>query len=202
MRGAARADDMTKEIDFDFWKDLSTLSVWEVAAMMNGYDPNWLARGEIVVNDYGEAPDLSDDERKLISAALTGDVDAVGAGSENPDRATWIKVDSLVPWLRGRGYAELAERLQACLAGQAGHAAGESDPVRRLRRLREMGGTAEKGRTHSGWKFKKLGELVAVEAQEKRGRSTDKTIRDDLIKAIKAEEALKREGQRASPLPI
>ena len=73
------------------------------------------------------------------------------------------------------------------------------DPERRLKRLREMGGSADY--FMGKWRFKGINELVAVEASEGRPRSSQKTVKADLEKAAEAERKAKKEGVTASPFP-
>ncbi len=75
-------------------------------------------------------------------------------------------------------------------AAQAEHATdaqAEPDPARRLRALRDLGGSVEW--FNSEWKIKRIGELERNEKAERRPRSDQKTIRGDLIKAAKDERA-------------
>jgi len=73
-----------------------------------------------------------------------------------------------------------------------GDAAPLPDPVRRLARLRELGGSATYRRNE--WKFTGIAALVATEKNEDRKRSDEKTIRADLREAAEAERDAKRAG--------
>lgn len=189
---------MNTRINFSKWGRLTTLRIWEVAAMMEGYDPDELAVGAIVINDHGDPPDLAHEERLLVSAVLTSDVRGVGEGLNNPDRHTLISLSSLCPWLERLGYGELVFRLKAGAEPDAPLHLIESEPERRLRRLRAMGGSAEWSARKSDWALKGIGELVAAEASEGRGRVSDKTVRADLVSALEAERAKQREGGDAA----
>jgi hypothetical protein len=68
----------------------------------------------------------------------------------------------------------------------------EPDPQRRLARLRELGGTAKWRRGE--WRFTGIKKLVEAEEAEGRERSSEKTIRVDLIEAAQAEADAKRAG--------
>lgn len=74
-----------------------------------------------------------------------------------------------------------------------------SDPVRRLNRLREMGGKASY--CMGKWSFTKTTALAAAEAREGKKRSSQKTIKADLEEAAEAERKAKRDGMAPSPFP-
>jgi hypothetical protein len=67
-----------------------------------------------------------------------------------------------------------------------------SDPQRRLRRLRELKGTATYARGE--WKFSGITALVESEQAERRKRSAEKTIRADLKMAAQSESDEKKAG--------
>lgn len=66
------------------------------------------------------------------------------------------------------------------------------DPERRLARLRELRGSATYRRNE--WKFKGISALVAIEKNEGRKRSDEKTIRGDLKQAAQSELEARRAG--------
>lgn len=68
----------------------------------------------------------------------------------------------------------------------------QSEPQRRLNRLRGIGGSAVK--KSGGWKFKLSDELIRLERAEGRPRSSPKTIREDLRAAAQAAEDERRAG--------
>lgn len=74
----------------------------------------------------------------------------------------------------------------------------QTDPQRRMNRLRELGGTVRF--RHGKWTFLGIGRLVKSELAESRPRSSEKTIREDLCTAAEDEKTAKREG-RPSPFP-
>jgi hypothetical protein len=81
----------------------------------------------------------------------------------------------------------------------AAQANPELDPARRLRALRELGGSLLWAR--SKWEIKRIGDLVRQEKAEGRPRSDQKTIRGDLHRAADDERAATRAGQAAAPWP-
>lgn len=74
----------------------------------------------------------------------------------------------------------------------------KSESHRRLNRLREIGGSAVK--KAGEWKFTRIQELIRLERDEARPRSSDKTIREDLRAAAQAEADEQRAGQLANQL--
>ena len=69
----------------------------------------------------------------------------------------------------------------------------EPDPARRLRALRDLGGSVQGFR--GNWEIKRIGELEHNEKAERRPRSDQKTIRGDLIKAAEDESEATSAGQ-------
>ena len=79
-------------------------------------------------------------------------------------------------------------------AGAAGGA--ESDPVRRLRALRALGGNVRWFR--NGWQITGIHDLERQEKAAGRARSSQKTIRGDLKQAAEDERAATKQGQPAA----
>lgn len=84
--------------------------------MMHGYEPSVAAW--IVVRDpenpddpRGAELDISNERRMLVSAVRAGDLTA-GSGFEGGDDRVEITVKSLIPWLRERGFTDLAGGLE------------------------------------------------------------------------------------------
>lgn len=92
----------------DFWRQFTSLSIWKMAALMDGVDPR--ALGDIVDRD-GHCIDLSDEEDKLKSAVLTQDILSIPANNVAPDQYTVISVSSTLHWLRRIGLSALADEL-------------------------------------------------------------------------------------------
>ena len=182
---------LNKSPNFAYWSQFSTLEVWQVAAMMFGVDPYAMSD---VTNQNGDALDLSDEERILTSAVMVGDITACPANPQAADGRTQVSVSSLISWLRQRGVDELADGLEAKKKGQVSFSSAVPDPQRRLDNLRKLGGSATYDRKNSRWKFTRISELIASEAAEGRARSSDKTVRADLVKAGNAEREAKSEG--------
>ena len=86
----------------------STIADWEIAALMQRANPDDL---DFVTNDQGDGVDLSYEKRMLISAVLVADLAAFPASGLPPDDDTHVAVGSLIPWLKTRGYRDLAEGL-------------------------------------------------------------------------------------------
>lgn len=169
--------------------------------MLEGYDPHEIAAGNVVVNDCGEGPDLSKNERILTSAVMSRDIVGCPTNPQTSDRHTQLSVASLLPWLRRHGYDDLAAGLETPEQGQANFSAEVPDPQRRLDRLRKMGGSATYRRQGGAWKFKGISALVNAEAVDAKPRSSEKTIRSDLVAAADAERLTKAEGSSPSPFP-
>lgn len=183
--------------NFEYWRKFPTLNVWEVAVLMAGLDPNTFVD---VADENGDAIDVSDSVRMLIAAVMTGAVVAFPADLQVAGHQTPLSVESLLRWLRSNGGNELATGLERSILPQATSVPQGvvSDQERRLSRLRDLGGSASYDKSSGTWKFKGISELIAAERHEGRGRSSDKTIRADLIAAADAERQLKSEGAFAN----
>jgi hypothetical protein len=94
--------------NYDYWRTHPTLKVWFIAAMMQGVDPRALAG---VTDGNGDALDLSEDIRLLVSASLVGEITAYPATGQLPNRETEVSTIGLPAWLRGRGYSTVADAL-------------------------------------------------------------------------------------------
>lgn len=93
------------------WGNFSTIAVWEIAALMQGEDPENLQ--DVVINSQGDGVDLSREKRMLTSAITVGDLIAFPSGDGALSSETQVELKSLIPWLRGRGYDALADGLDA-----------------------------------------------------------------------------------------
>jgi hypothetical protein len=128
-------------INFEKWKQLYALEVWQVAAMMGGYDPISLYMGEILVHDpdsdYGQAPDISWDERRLITAIQAGILRNLNANETVPSSKSSISLSDLIPWLEQEGFHELASGLKK--PNQNNYSETDSEPERRLQALEALG---------------------------------------------------------------
>lgn len=104
--------------NFDEWRMRDSMSVYEIACLMNGYDPRAMA--DAVVRDpanptspHGIPLDTAWDEDSLLSALDAGTLHSAPLNVIKPDKRTRISVESLVPWLRSKGYGDLAAELDA-----------------------------------------------------------------------------------------
>lgn len=102
--------------NFADWRDLPSIKIWEIAALMQGFDSRALADVAVRDPDYptssnGVAPDLSWEIKRLISEVITGGLKTAPAGAVAPNEKTEIARTSLVPWLRIKGYIDLADAL-------------------------------------------------------------------------------------------
>lgn len=83
--------------------------------MMRGYEPRVLSDVLVSSGDpldhHGVPLDYSDEERMLTSAVSVGELTACPPESNSPNGSTEIVVVSLIPWLRRRGYIDLAKGL-------------------------------------------------------------------------------------------
>jgi hypothetical protein len=90
--------------NFDEWRILPAIEIWEIAVLMHGYDPR--ALGDVIVGktdastDPQSGPlDTSWEEKRLIAAVHTNDLLSAPANVNAPDVHTKISVGSLLPWL-------------------------------------------------------------------------------------------------------
>lgn len=102
--------------NYDHWRKIATIKTWELAALMQGYDPRALS--DVVVETYGEfgkayvqPPDFSSDKRIINSAACAGLIQATDPNIELEGSHTKIVVSSLGNWLTSLGHENLAESL-------------------------------------------------------------------------------------------
>jgi hypothetical protein len=102
--------------NFADWRELPSIKIWEIAALMQGFDPR--ALDEVAVRDpeyptspNGIPPDLSWEIRRLTSAVKAGGLVTAPIGVFAPDDETEIEKTSLVDWLRTQGYVDLADEL-------------------------------------------------------------------------------------------
>lgn len=91
--------------NFDDWRMRDALSVYEIACLMNGFDPR--AMTDAVVRDpdnptspYGMPLDTSWDENLLRSAVREGELLSAPRGVLEPTANTEISRRSLLTWLR------------------------------------------------------------------------------------------------------
>jgi hypothetical protein len=102
--------------NFDDWRRLSSIKVWEIAALIHGFDPR--AAGDVAFPDpgdptspHGVPPDLSWEIRRLTSAIRAGGLTTAPTGIAAPNDETEILKTSLVSWLRTQGCVDLADEL-------------------------------------------------------------------------------------------
>lgn len=180
---------MSYSPDYDHWKKFDTLRIEDVAALMKVIDPR--AVGDIVVNGHGDVLDLSYEEAQIISALEAGLVRSFPASVASPNGHTKILKQELLPWLRSRGFVDLADQISGPTQVPDGMAKLD-DPARRLAALRALGGSVQKVGTD--WKFRGIKELVAQEKAAGNARSDEKTIRADLRRAAEDEQSARRAG--------
>lgn len=170
-----------------YWSEVETVKIWEAAAMLYGWDPRAIRDGEVVVNTDGDSPDLTDEERLLTSAVLSGTLEACPPNPNSPNRDTHLSTRSFVSWMKSHGYTPLADRL-------GGHRQAQQEPQRRLSRLQELGGSINKSRMGK-WRIDGLGALIAAEKADGYDRVSAKTVRGDLIEAAEHETGARAEGR-------
>jgi hypothetical protein len=192
--------------NFDDWRALTSIKIWEIAALMNGFDPR--AMTDVAIRDpnsptshHGVSPDLNWEIRQLISAVNTSDLITAPAGTAAPNGDTGILKTSLVSWLQKNRFVDLADELNIfpqsnslTLPETADPSAQISpSPERRLKALRDLGGQARWLGRNSGmkWRFTKIKALAAQEKNTKQPRCDEKTIRKDLTEAAEAENQAK-----------
>lgn len=183
-------------IDFSYWSGVSTITIWEAAAMMSGADPRAFAAGE-VVDRNGDFPDLSDDERRLTSAVRAKVLDTSdNQGGSAPDRRTHVLTASLITWFRQNGHANLATELE--YPRTQGANPSLANARRRLDRLRSLGGDCTYDKLDDKWNITGLKLLKAAEDDEGHSRTSEKTLRRDLVSAAEAE----LQARRTGPTPV
>ena len=202
--------------EYSYWRKFSALEIWEIAALMQGYDPR--ALGDVAVRDpdqptspNGVAPDMSTERKMLIAATLTRQLSSAPDNVIAPNEDTMVSVASLVPWLRIHDYDVLAAELDTdslvCSTPLPATLVLPppqplSEPERRLKALRDLGGSARwvrRGNISQKWCFTKISELTAQERHAGRARSDMKTIRKDLREAAAAESQAKTVRQSERP---
>lgn len=120
--------------NFDDWRQLASIKVWEIASLMHGFDPR--AGADVTVRDpydptspYGVSPDLSWEIRRLISAVSAGDLATAPTSVVTPNDETGILKSSLVPWLRAQGEVYLADELDTSSQTNGSTAAASTVPI-------------------------------------------------------------------------
>ena len=94
---------------FEDWRQYSALQILEIASMMQGIEPRVLSD---FVDSNGDGLDLSEEIRMLSDAVLTGDLTGYSTTGSSASSEIKIAVAGLIPWLRTRGYKELASGLE------------------------------------------------------------------------------------------
>jgi hypothetical protein len=102
--------------NFADWRRLSAIQIWELAALMHGFDPRAMA--DVTVRDpydpeslHGVSLDTSWEVRMLVSAVLAADLISSPAQATAADGHTQVNVESAISWLATQGYAELSKAL-------------------------------------------------------------------------------------------
>ena len=104
--------------NFAFWRTRDSLTVWELAALMNGIDPRAHADGMIVGPD-GNILDLSDQQDALIAGIRAGTIEYGQFEQPPPTSQTSIKTASAIEWLRQHNHAATAAELDRTLHNPA-----------------------------------------------------------------------------------
>lgn len=94
---------------YAYWGQFPTLAVWEIAALLQGLNPDDLTN--IVINDEGDGVDLSREIRIVTSAIKVGDLVVPAPFDGHPNSRTDVDVKTLIPWLHARGDDVLADGL-------------------------------------------------------------------------------------------
>lgn len=200
--------------NFDDWRMRDSMTVYEVACLMNGFDPRAMA--DATVRDledptypFGIPFDTAWDEGLLIAALAAGTLLSAPPNVAAANKNTRIQAESLVPWLKAKGYEDLAMELST-RPGPGALRSGSTnappstpknpemtEPERRLKALRELGGEArwKHYRGETQWCFTKISELVTAEKHAGRKRHDEKTIRKDLREAAETERLAKASGK-------
>lgn len=120
--------------NFDYWRRFPSIQIWEVAALVQGFDPRAIA--DVAVRDpddptstCGVPPDLSSEIKWLISAVNAGGLLTAPVGALAPNDETWLLKTSLVPWLRAQGEVYLADELDTSSQINESTAAASTVPI-------------------------------------------------------------------------
>lgn len=118
-------------INFPRLRKFSALHLWEVACLMEGFDPELYLAGIAVVDADGSYLDLTNSERMLTSAIRAGVLASLSGNQREVDRKTEIAVSCLDPWLRKNGFENLANRMTVAPQTVAGTPDTSITPVTR-----------------------------------------------------------------------
>ena len=104
---------MATGVNFDYWKHVALIQIWEAATMIHGYDPRARQFGYSPMTSEGDALDMSADHRMLASAVMANELESAGdaAGEVGPE--TYLKRASLADWARSHGFATMADGLDS-----------------------------------------------------------------------------------------
>lgn len=95
--------------NFDRWRELPSLKLWEVAAMIRGVDPHSMPD---VTDARGEPVDLSHELRSLTSAVDIGELHPVSPGNALASSQTEVRKVDVIAWLRCYGHHGVANGLE------------------------------------------------------------------------------------------
>jgi len=120
--------------NFADWRELPAIKIWEIAALMQGFDPRALADVAVrdpydPTNQHGVSPDFSWEVRRLTSAVKAGGLVTAPIGVVAPNDETEILKTSLVDWLRTQGKVDLADELDTSSLVNGPPAATSPGPV-------------------------------------------------------------------------
>lgn len=102
---------MATGVNFDYWKHVALIQIWEAATMIHGYDPRARQFGYVPMTSEGDALDLSGDHRMLASAVMANELEAAGDGAGQAGPETFLKRASLAAWAKSQGFATMADGL-------------------------------------------------------------------------------------------
>lgn len=121
----------------DDWKKIANPRVWEVAAMMRGYDPRAMTD---VTDSRGDDLDLAFEIRMLTSAVAAGTLSTI-APTATADAQTELTADSVVSWLRANGHSALANGLSPAAIHSSGTNRWTAEFSAEVEAFREKHGT-------------------------------------------------------------
>jgi hypothetical protein len=104
--------------NFDFWRSVNTLEVWEAAVLMNGFEPS--ALGDVMVEDPEEGPrgcgrplEYDPQVRLILDAAHVNKILRSDYDTKNElSTKSIITMDSFVCWLKETKRSGLARQLR------------------------------------------------------------------------------------------
>ena len=101
--------------NYKYWGKFDTLTIWQASVLMHGVEPqtshSYVEQPDDLADPYGEPGELSTEQALLRSAIAAGILSPCGPVAQPITTQTEIRTSQLIPWLREKGYKELADGL-------------------------------------------------------------------------------------------